>query len=384
MSASALIILIAQSALFLSFRAQIAFVGTMRTHTHTCNKFKLLIVYIMNKCALTATVILSVLAHAPSSTTVSAYNLQKAPDYFDVFVANYNKMYRDDAEKHYRFAIFKQNLEEINNKNKESDSAVYKINKFSDLSKSEIIAKYTGLNVPSPQTTNFCKTIFLDQPPDKGPLAFDWRHLNKVTSVKNQKDCGACWAFATLGSVESQYAIKHHRHIDLSEQQMIDCDHVDMGCNGGLLHTSFEQMIAMGGVVNEHEYPYAAENRQCGIDFDALSPERLAVRVLGCYRYVTVHEEKLKDLLRAVGPIPIAIDASGIVDYYRGIINICENYGLNHAVLLVGYGVENNVPFWTFKNTWGEDWGENGYFRLRQNVNACGMLNELASSAVIE
>ncbi|AWW14387.1 v-cath [Hyposidra talaca nucleopolyhedrovirus] len=308
-----------------------------------------------------------------------AYDLLKAGDYFETFLANYNKMYNDTSEKERRFSIFQHNLEEINQKNRLNDSAVYRINKFADLSKNEIISKYTGLNVPV-QTANFCKTIIIDQPPGKGPLNFDWRQQNKVTSIKNQDVCGACWAFATLASIESQYAIKNNVHIDLSEQQMIDCDYVDMGCEGGLLHTAFEQMIQMNGLVQEHEYPYAGVNKPCELRGDKPG----VVKIKGCYRYVVFREEKLKDLLRAVGPIPMAIDASGIVDYHHGIIHFCENYGLNHAVLLVGYGVENSIPYWTFKNTWGEDWGEQGYFRVRQNVDACGMSNELAASAVIE
>ncbi|ABY65748.1 peptidase [Orgyia leucostigma nucleopolyhedrovirus] len=320
-------------------------------------------------------------ALAAAAGCASAYDLLKAPDYFESFVANYQKNYNDDLEKSKRYTIFKDNLEEINVKNRLNDTAVYRINKFSDLSKTEIISKYTGLNAPS-ETTNFCKTIVLDQPPGKGPLNFDWRQQNKVTSIKNQGSCGACWAFATLASIESQYAIRNDRHINLSEQQLIDCDYVDMGCYGGLLHTAFEQMIQMGGVKQEHEYPYAGVNKQC--ELNDITDDSFVVRIKGCYRYVVVREEKLKDLLRAVGPIPIAIDASGIVNYYKGVINYCENYGLNHAVLLVGYGVDNGVPYWTFKNTWGVDWGENGYFRLRQNINACGMANELASSAVID
>ncbi|QYC92697.1 Cathepsin [Trabala vishnou gigantina nucleopolyhedrovirus] len=307
-----------------------------------------------------------------------AYDLLKAPDYFESFIANYNKMYDDDWEKHKRYNIFKDNLEEINVKNRLNDTAVYKINKFSDLSKNEIISKYTGLHAPQ-QTVNFCKTIVLDQPPAKGPLNFDWRNQNKVTSIKNQGACGACWAFATLASVESQHAIRTNVHLNLSEQQMIDCDYVDQGCNGGLLHTAFEQMIEMGGVKHEQEYPYHGRNKQC-----RLTDDKFAVKIVGCYRYIVVREEKLKDLLRMVGPIPMAIDASDIVNYFAGIINYCRNDGLNHAVLLVGYGVENDIPYWTFKNTWGPDWGEEGYFRVRQNVNACGLSNELASTAVLE
>ena len=306
----------------------------------------------------------------------AAYDLLKAPNYFEEFVHRFNKDYGSEVEKLRRFKIFQHNLNEIINKN-QNDSAKYEINKFSDLSKDETIAKYTGLSLPI-QTQNFCKVIVLDQPPGKGPLEFDWRRLNKVTSVKNQGMCGACWAFATLASLESQFAIKHNQLINLSEQQMIDCDFVDAGCNGGLLHTAFEAIIKMGGVQLESDYPYEADNNNC-----RMNSNKFLVQVKDCYRYITVYEEKLKDLLRLVGPIPMAIDAADIVNYKQGIIKYCFNSGLNHAVLLVGYGVENNIPYWTFKNTWGTDWGEDGFFRVQQNINACGMRNELESTAVI-
>nr|ANS70964.1 cathepsin [Lymantria dispar multiple nucleopolyhedrovirus] len=313
------------------------------------------------------------------------YNLRQAPDYFNSFVANYNRSYTTDWEKNKRFSIFRDNLHEINARNKKNHSAdapatgaLYKINKFSDLSKTEVISKFTGLSAAAP-APGYCKTIILNQPPDKGPLHFDWREQNKVTSIKNQDACGACWAFATLASVESQFAMRHDRFIDLAEQQLIDCDSVDFGCNGGLLHTAFEEIMRMGGVQTENDYPFAGENKRCTLD----RYRPFVVSLVGCYRYIMVNEEKLKDLLRAVGPIPMAIDAADIVNYYRGVIESCDNHGLNHAVLLVGYGVENNVPYWVFKNTWGNDWGEAGYFRVRQNINACGMVNDLASTAVL-
>ncbi|ABF50271.1 cathepsin [Antheraea pernyi nucleopolyhedrovirus] len=311
------------------------------------------------------------------ATLGAAYDLLKAPSYFEEFLHKFNKNYSSESEKLRRFKIFQHNLEEIINKNQNDTSAQYEINKFSDLSKDETISKYTGLSLPL-QKQNFCEVVVLDRPPDKGPLEFDWRRLNKVTSVKNQGMCGACWAFATLGSLESQFAIKHDQLINLSEQQLIDCDFVDVGCDGGLLHTAYEAVMNMGGIQAENDYPYEANNGPCRVN-----AAKFVVRVKKCYRYVTLFEEKLKDLLRIVGPIPVAIDASDIVGYKRGIIRYCENHGLNHAVLLVGYGVENGIPFWILKNTWGADWGEQGYFRVQQNINACGIKNELPSSAEI-
>ncbi|AAK85675.1 V-CATH [Epiphyas postvittana nucleopolyhedrovirus] len=306
----------------------------------------------------------------------AAYDILKAPNYFEEFVRQYNKQYDSEYEKLRRYKIFQHNLNDIITKNR-NDTAVYKINKFSDLSKDETIAKYTGLSLPL-HTQNFCEVVVLDRPPGKGPLEFDWRRFNKITSVKNQGMCGACWAFATLASLESQFAIAHDRLINLSEQQMIDCDSVDVGCEGGLLHTAFEAIISMGGVQIENDYPYESSNNYCRMD-----PTKFVVGVKQCNRYITIYEEKLKDVLRLAGPIPVAIDASDILNYEQGIIKYCANNGLNHAVLLVGYGVENNVPYWILKNSWGTDWGEQGFFKIQQNVNACGIKNELASTAEI-
>nr|AIW01430.1 viral cathepsin protein [Spodoptera frugiperda multiple nucleopolyhedrovirus] len=306
------------------------------------------------------------------------YNINSAPLYFEKFIAQYNKQYKSEDEKKYRYNIFRHNIESINQKNSRNDSAVYKINRFADMTKNEIVIRHTGL-ASGELGANFCETVVVDGPAQRQrPANFDWRTLNKVTSVKDQGMCGACWAFAGLGALESQYAIKYDRLIDLAEQQLVDCDFVDMGCDGGLIHTAYEQIMRMGGVEQEFDYPYKAERQPC-----ALKPHKFAAGVRNCYRYVLMNEERLEDLLRYVGPIAIAVDAVDLTDYYGGIVSFCKNNGLNHAVLLVGYGVENNVPYWIIKNSWGSDYGEDGYVRVRRGVNSCGMINELASSAQV-
>ncbi|AAZ38185.1 VCATH [Agrotis segetum nucleopolyhedrovirus A] len=309
----------------------------------------------------------------------SLYNINSAPQYFEQFISQYNKQYKNEAEKRHRFNIFMHNIEEINQKNSRNDSAVYKINRFADMTKNEVVIRHTGLASIGELNSNFCETVVVDGPGQRQrPSSFDWRTYNKVTSVKDQSMCGACWAFASLGALESQYAIKYDRLIDLAEQQLVDCDFVDMGCDGGLIHTAYEQIMQMGGVEQEFDYPYRAERQPC-----ALKPHKFAAGVRKCFRYVLRNEERLEDLLRHVGPIAIAVDAVDLTDYYGGIVSFCENNGLNHAVLLVGYGVENNVPFWTLKNSWGSDYGEDGYVRVRRGVNSCGLVNELASSAQV-
>jgi C1A family cysteine protease len=306
------------------------------------------------------------------------FNLERAPQYFETFQTKYKKVYVDEQEKAYRFKVFKTNLELINAKNQLNDTAVYNINKFADLTKSEVISKYTGLG-SAPSLKNFCKPVVVDGSSAFFQDSFDWRQFNKVTSVKDQGFCGSCWAFSTIASIESQYAIKYNEHLNLSEQQLVDCDKVDMGCAGGLLHTAFEEIMDMGGVELESDYPYRSVQSQCRLD-----DSKFVVHVNDCYRYILLNEDKIKDLLHEMGPIAVAVDAVDLTDYYGGIINSCKNYGLNHAVLLVGYGIENEVPFWILKNSWGTDYGENGFVRVRRGVNACGLVNELAASAEIK
>lgn len=337
---------------------------------------------IMNKILILLLLVSAVLTSHDQVVAVTIkpnlYNINSAPLYFEKFISQYNKQYSSEDEKKYRYNIFRHNIESINAKNSRNDSAVYKINRFADMTKNEVVNRHTGL-ASGDIGANFCETIVVDGPGQRQrPANFDWRNYNKVTSVKDQGMCGACWAFAGLGALESQYAIKYDRLIDLAEQQLVDCDFVDMGCDGGLIHTAYEQIMHIGGVEQEYDYPYKAVRLPC-----AVKPHKFAVGVRNCYRYVLLSEERLEDLLRHVGPIAIAVDAVDLTDYYGGVISFCENNGLNHAVLLVGYGIENNVPYWTIKNSWGSDYGENGYVRIRRGVNSCGMINELASSAQI-
>jgi cathepsin F len=312
------------------------------------------------------------------------YDLADAENLFNDFIVKYNKQYKNEDEKRTKFEIFKHNLQILNEKNKLDSSAVYDINYHSDMSKNEFLRKQTGFKINLKNNAMLKKNIqcqhklISGQPSCLLPESFDWRDRNAVTSVKNQQDCGSCWAFSTIANVESQYAIKHNTLVDLSEQQLVDCDKINFGCDGGLMHWALEEAIRMGGLAAENQYQYK------GIDSICKDVDEKAVKILSCTQYDLRSEEKLKELLVSNGPISVAIDVVDVLDYKSGISTNCEfKNGLNHAVLLVGYGIENNVPFWTLKNSWGETWGEKGYFRLKRGRNSCGILNEYAASAVL-
>ncbi|AEN03980.1 cathepsin-like cysteine proteinase [Helicoverpa assulta nucleopolyhedrovirus] len=327
-----------------------------------------------------------------SPVPVLYYNLDQSEIYFKHFLQQYNKSYDDPKEYQYRYNVFKDNLNKINSQNREnllnnknnndslSTSAQFGVNKFSDKTPDEVLHSNTGFFLNLSQHYTLCENRIVKGAPNiRLPDYYDWRDTNKVTPIKDQGVCGSCWAFVAIGNIESQYAIRHNKLIDLSEQQLLDCDEVDLGCNGGLMHLAFQELLLMGGVETEADYPYQGSEQMCTLD-----NRKIAVKLNSCFKYDIRDENKLKELVYTTGPVAIAVDAMDIINYRRGILNQCHIYDLNHAVLLIGWGIENNVPYWIIKNSWGEDWGENGYLRVRRNVNACGLLNEFGASSVIQ
>ncbi|CAG9566498.1 unnamed protein product [Danaus chrysippus] len=293
------------------------------------------------------------------------YSLEEAPTLFEQFIKDYNKEY-DENEKEERFKIFVNNLKDINAMNERSSNAVYGINKFSDLSKEEFIKYYTGLKREEiPSNEDHKSTDLPESFNVTAPDQFDWRKKGVVTSVKNQRHCGSCWAFSASANVESINAIKTGKLIDVSEQQLVDCDTgYDGGCSGGL------QWVAMSyfrqyGAMSLKSYPYVAKEASCHYD------SRKVVIRLKDYKHVTqLTEDQIKEHLYNIGPLSIGIAAAPILSYTGGIvIEECHNsFEVNHAVLLVGYGKENGVEYWIVKNSWGQNWGEKGYFRMKRGV----------------
>lgn len=311
------------------------------------------------------------------------YDLKDGEKLFENYVNKYNKTYSSLEERAAKFENFQNNLKLINEKNSNSKDAVYDINFYSDMNKNELLRKQTGFKVNLKKTKGgwdyirCAQQLINEDPVVLLPESFDWRHQNVVTSVKNQRDCGSCWAFSAIGNIESQYAIKFKKLLDLSEQHLVNCDQQNNGCNGGLMHWALEIIMRSGGVVAEKDDPYVAVDSVC-------KRKPKIFNINGCVQYDLKNEEKLRELLVVNGPISIAIDVIDIIDYKQGVASTCRNdNGLNHAVLLVGYGVKNNIPYWILKNSWGTEWGEDGYFKVQRNINSCGMMNEYASTAIL-
>lgn len=194
----------------------------------------------------------------------------------------------------------------------------------------------------------------------------DWRDSFKVSSVKNQESCGSCWAFSSVGAVESAWAIKHNTLYNLSEQELIDCSTENNGCEGGSMDLAFQYVIE-NGLCNNLSYPYVAIDKQCNNTCKSL------VKISN-YSDIIPNSEKM--LMRALQhqPVSVAIQANkrSFQMYHSGIYNDPDcGFDLDHGVLLIGYGYDKgyDMDYWIIKNSWSESWGENGYIRVQRNID---------------
>lgn len=201
------------------------------------------------------------------------------------------------------------------------------------------------------------------------PFQVDWRKNHKVSSVKNQGHCGGCWAFSSSGAVESAWAIKHNVVYNLSQQELIDCstDYGNKGCGGGSMDLGFKYIID-NGLCTNLSYPYQAMNQECQKD--------QCSSVVNISNYGDLKPNDELNLKRGVAqqPVSVAIQANkrSFQLYQSGIYSDLDcGTQLDHGVLLVGYGFdfETDTPYWIIKNSWGEEWGENGYIRIQRNVD---------------
>jgi len=300
---------------------------------------------------------------------------------FSAWKAQYNKAYASFEEEAMRFDNFKLSLDRIQSRNAVASNTVFGLTKFSDLSTEEFRSTYLGSRIPEDYDTYDVGVLN----PEKVdvPQTFDWRTTNKVTPVKNQEQCGSCWAFSTVENIESIYCVKNN--IDcttfppLSPQEIVDCDTTDSGCEGGWPYNAYQFVITEGGLEDDSDYPYTAQDGTC--NFQA----NLVKVTISSWKYATQNsnEQTLQDNLVAWGPLSVCVDASSWQDYTGGVLMASDcTTSIDHCVQLVGYDMTQSTPFWIVRNSWGADWGESGYIRLQYGQDTCAVA-DVATSSVI-
>ncbi|XP_049871066.1 putative cysteine proteinase CG12163 [Pectinophora gossypiella] len=226
------------------------------------------------------------------------------------------------------------------------------------------------------------------------PLYFDWRDRDMVGPVKNQGQCNACWAFAIAANIECQLAIYLNEKEQLSEQFLMDCLPGDAGCGPYSMLKAYSYITSViGGVVRDTEYPHYME-RPSNCSWSRPPP---IPRPVTGFRRVACDEKKMVMDLFAYGPLSAAINPATMNKYHGHYIDepteeqcSSDSSQMTHAVLIVGYNVymdpngpsTRTVPYWIIKNSWGDTWGDNGYYYLVRGRNACGIANDVSLAFV--
>ncbi|XP_068490381.1 probable cysteine protease RD19D [Phaseolus vulgaris] len=312
---------------------------------------------------------------------------------FNVFMENYGKKYSTREEYLQRLEIFAGNMLRAAENQALDPTAIHGVTQFSDLTEDEFQRHYTGVNGGFPWN-NGVRDVAPPLKVDGLPEDFDWREKGAVTEVKMQGKCGSCWAFSTTGSIEGANFIATGKLLNLSEQQLVDCDSqcditesttCDNGCMGGLMTNAYKYLLQSGGLEEESSYPYTGAKGECKFD-----PGKVAVRITN-FTNIPVDENQIAAYLVKHGPLAVGLNAIFMQTYIGGVSCplICSKKWLNHGVLLVGYRAKGfsilrlgNKPYWIIKNSWGKRWGVDGYYKLCRGHGMCGM-NTMVSTAMV-
>jgi C1A family cysteine protease len=293
---------------------------------------------------------------------------------WEKFVSSFEKSFIDEAEKLFRFSVFQRNFDFIHAYNRKSSGARLDVNAFADMTQKEFSSKFLGA-IPTKAAYTAEAVINATV-----PTAVDWTTKGAVTPVKNQAQCGSCWAFSAVGAIEGAIFLAQNKLESLSEQQLVDCDKVDSGCSGGLMDNAF-QYVEKNGLALESDYKYTGADGTCQSSKHTAAPYS---KISGFKDVAQKNEAALKTAV-ASQPVSVAIEADTQVFqfYSSGVLDDAAGCGtqLDHGVLAVGYGTENGKDFWKIKNSWGASWGMSGYILLARtdstsSAGMCGLASQ--------
>jgi len=291
---------------------------------------------------------------------------------FAQFQHKYNKHYASDAEFQKRFQIFEDNMKRAAQLTAANNgSAHFGMTKFSDLSAEEFARFYLMKNFtrsPHKLPTAQPKKNKLFSP---DPTNWDWFQQGVCTAIYNQGQCGSCWAFSATETIESAWALSGQNLQRFSIEQIVDCDNNDGGCNGGEPMNAYSYVQGAGGLEPFHNYPYTAGGGNSG---NCRYKQSLVMQGTGNFNPQPVNgEDGLYSQASQAGPVSVCVDASSWQNYQSGILTSCGN-SIDHCVQLTGYnGYGGDNDYWIVRNSWGTDWGVNGFIYIAIGNDLCAI-----------
>eukprot|EP01084_Bolivina_argentea_P200358 342616_1 len=303
----------------------------------------------------------------------------------------FNKKYTDLSEESHRYNIFLNNWKMINNHNLYSNKTyLLGLNQFGDLLPDEFRYQVHGhlgscLKKSDKKNIRTNKNTNNNIDTSAAPTSIDWTNINGksyVTPIKNQGQCGSCWAFAVVANTESRHAIKYNLTDDailtLSEQQIVDCStsNGDNGCNGGQINPAYNYIKSTHGLCTEKEYPYL------GTDHNKCKDNSCGTKYYPISGYTDATSDNEVSMLQVVaqGPTTVCIEAdqSAFQFYKTGVLDGTCGTSTDHCVQVVGYGhaSASNMDYWKVKNSWGTSWGMEGYVLICRNCKKNGNKGE--------
>ncbi|KAF7103022.1 hypothetical protein CFC21_104061 [Triticum aestivum] len=292
-----------------------------------------------------------------------------------LFLCSSASVYKDAVEKAHRFDVFKANVRFIESFNAEKQKFYLGVNQFTDLTNEDF--KATKANKGYKPRFKRVPTGFRYENVSLDALltTIDWRTIGAVTPIKDQGQCGCCWAFSVVAATEGNVKLKTGKLVSLSEQELVDCDvhGEDQGCEGGLMDDAFKFIIMNGSLTTESNYPYTAVDDKCKSRTNGAATIK---------SYEDVPANNKGALMQAVTsqPVSVAVDRGDMTfQFYKGgVMTGSCGTDLDHGIAAIGYGnTSDRTKYWLLKKSWGTTWGQNRYLRMEKDIpdkrGMCGL-----------
>jgi len=302
---------------------------------------------------------------------------------FNTYTKEHGKHYASIEEYRVRLNNYRESMAEADRLNALNPKARFGATKFSDMSKEEFAKYYLTAKVPARSELPAPKNFSIPRKPHDmfasgrlqapNPTNYDWGSAGVITPVYNQGQCGSCWAFSATETIESYYAIQGGALTQLSMEQIVDCDTAgqDQGCGGGFPTGAYQYVQSAGGIDSYANYPYTAGGGQAN---NCEFPQGSVVTNVASYSSISGESGEYQQLSSASGgPVSICVDASSWQNYQGGVLTSCGN-NVDHCVQLTGYyNYGSSNAYWNVRNSWGTDWGQNGYIWIAIGQDLCSI-----------